>query len=84
MMLDGPEKQKAWKDLDAKYPSKLPARASLERDADKSAALRLRDPECHTRILLHVASDGTPTMQFLDASGKVTHQWPEAPAASDK
>lgn len=84
MMPNGPEKQKAWKDLNAKYPSKLQARASLERDADKSAALRLRDPEGHTRILLRVASDGTPTMQFLDASGKVIHQWPKVPATSDK
>jgi hypothetical protein len=58
---------------------KLRARASIERDPDKSAALRLRDPEGRTRILLRVAADGTPTMQFLDASGNVLHHWPDAP-----
>jgi hypothetical protein len=76
-MPDGHEKEKARADLRAKYPLKLPARASLERQPDKSAALLLRDPEGRTRIQLRVAADGTPTMQFFDATGKVTHQWPE-------
>ena len=78
-MPDGPEKQKAMAAVMAKYPMKLHARASIERDPDKSAVLRLRDPEGRTRILLRVASDGTPSMQFLDASGKVSHHWPDAP-----
>lgn len=78
-MLDGPDKQKAMADVMARYPMKLHARASIERDPDKSAVLRLRDPEGRTRILLRVASDGTPSMQFLDASGKVSHQWPDVP-----
>jgi hypothetical protein len=81
-MPEGPAKQKAIADFKAKYPYALHARASLERDADKSAVLRLRDPFGHTRILLRVASDGTPTMQFLDAAGKVTHEWPYTPPAS--
>jgi hypothetical protein len=78
-MPEGPEKQKAMAAVVAKYPVKLRARASIERDPDKSAALRLRDPEGRTRILLRVAADGTPTMQFLDASGNVLHHWPDAP-----
>jgi hypothetical protein len=57
---------------------RLHARASLERDPNKAAALRLRDPEGRTRILLRVAADGTPDMQFLDASGTITHEWPDA------
>ena len=77
-MPDGPEKQKALASLHAKYPVKLAPRASLERDPDQSAVLRLRDPQGRTRILLRVAVDGTPAMQFLDASGKVTEQWPGA------
>jgi hypothetical protein len=77
-MPEGPATQKAWQDLRAKYPSKLPPRASLERDPDKSVALRLRDPNGRTRILLRVAADGTPSFQFLDAAGKVMQQWPEA------
>ena len=80
MMPEGAAKKKALADLRARYPFRLPPRASLERDPDKSAALRLRDPDGHTRILLRVAADGTPSMQFLDATGKVIHQWPEAGA----
>jgi hypothetical protein len=79
-MPSGPEKQKARAALMAKYPFRLPPRASLERDPDKSAVLRLRDPDGHTRILLRVAADGTPSMQFLDAAGNITHQWPESTA----
>lgn len=79
-MPDGPEKKKALAHLRERYPVKLPPRASLERDPDQSAVLRLCDPQGHSRILLRVAADGTPTMQFLDASGKVTQQWPETPS----
>jgi regulator of RNase E activity RraB len=78
-MPEGTDKQKALAAVAAKYQTNLRGRASIERDADKSAALRLRDPDGHTRILLRVAPDGTPTMQFLDAAGKVTHQWPGTP-----
>jgi hypothetical protein len=77
-MPDSPEKQKLMADLKARYPIRLRPRAAIERDPDKSAALRLRDPEGRTRILLRVAADGTPSMQFLDSSGTVTHQWPES------
>lgn len=79
-MPEGPERQKAFADFKAKHPYDLHQRASLGREPDKSAVLRLRDPEGRTRILLRVAADGTPSMQFLDMSGKVTHQWPENPA----
>jgi hypothetical protein len=77
-MPDGPEKQKAMADLKARYPIRLHPRAAIERDPDKSAALRLRDPEGRTRILLRVAADGTARMQVLNASGAVTREWPEA------
>lgn len=76
-MPDGPEKQKAAQELRAKYPMKLRARAALARKSDKSSTLRLRDQDGRTRILLRVTADGSPTMQFLDAAGKVMHQWPE-------
>ena len=81
-MPDGPAKDKARAEFAAKYPLRLHPRASLERDADKSSELRLRDPQGQTRILLRVAADGTPSMQFLDSSGKVTHQWPDTAAQS--
>jgi hypothetical protein len=38
------------------------------------------EPDGHIRIRLKVAADGTPSMEFLDAMGKITHQWPESPA----
>jgi len=76
-MPDGPAKKEAWKDLLAKYPVKLPQRALLGRLADKSAVLLLRDPEGHIRIELRVSADGTPSMRFFDASGKVVQEWPE-------
>jgi hypothetical protein len=77
-MPQGPERQKARVALIAKYHVSLTQRAGLERDDDKSVALRLRDPQGNTRLLLRVAADGTPGLQFLDASGKVTHKWPDA------
>lgn len=84
-MPDGAAKQKAWAAVMKKYPLRLPERAALVRGEDNSAMLRLRDPDGHVRILLRVGADGTPSMQFLDAAGKVTHQWPEsAPSSSSK
>lgn len=58
-------------------------RAQLGRLPDRSVALKLRDPEGHVRILINVAADGSPSLQFLDAEGKVTSQLP-APAAAKK
>jgi hypothetical protein len=78
---DGPERQKARVALKDKYRMGLVERASLARDADKSVALRLRDPDGHIRILLRVSSDGTPSLQSLDAAGKVVHEWPETNVA---
>jgi hypothetical protein len=64
----------------AKYPIQVVKRASLGRTPDKSVALCLRDPEGRARILLQVAADGTPSMQFYGARGNILHRWPEAPA----
>ncbi len=52
-------------------------RADLGRDRDKSVALRLKDTSGHDRIVLRVAPDGAPSMEFLDAAGSITHRWPE-------
>ena len=77
-MPEGSEREKALAAVMTKYPLKVRPRASIERDPDKSAVLRLRDPEGRTRILLRVAPDGTPTMEFLDASGKSSRPWADA------
>jgi hypothetical protein len=83
-LADGGERQKVLSGLVAKYRLRLTPRAGLERLDDKSVALRLRDPEGNTRILLRVSGDGTPSMQFLDTTGKIKQQWPEATTARDK
>jgi hypothetical protein len=83
-MPEGPERQKARAAVIAKYHVRLTARAGLERLGDKSVALRLRDPAGRTRLLLRVAGDGTPSMEFLDTAGKVTRQWPETQAGRGK
>jgi hypothetical protein len=76
-MPNGPEKNKARAAFAAKYSIRERTRAGFARLPDKSSEFSLCDPDGHIRIQLRVAADGTPTMQFLDASGKVTHQWPE-------
>ena len=52
------------------------ARLYLGRSADKSVALRLKDPEGHDRVVIEVAADGSPLLQFLDKDGKVVSQMP--------
>lgn len=54
------------------------ARVYLGRAADKSAALKLKDADGKDRVIIQVAPDGTPSLQFLDASGKVVSQLPQA------
>ncbi|HEX5235241.1 MAG TPA: hypothetical protein VFW25_07930 [Silvibacterium sp.] len=78
-MPEGPAKEKARAEFGAKYPMALRTRAGFARLRDKSSEFALCDPQGRTRIRLRVAPDGNPSMQFLDATGKVTHQWPEAP-----
>jgi hypothetical protein len=53
------------------------ARIYLGRDNDRSAALELKDADGRDRITIRVARDGSPTIQLLDAKGKVVSQLPE-------
>jgi hypothetical protein len=55
------------------------SRLFLGRKADRSAALILKDPEGRDRIVLKVGTDGAPSLQFLDASGKVLNEMPKRP-----
>jgi hypothetical protein len=81
MPRDTPEQRAAMKTamsaLLVKYPIMLMPRAYLGRDRDKGASLRLADAQGKNRIILKVGEDGTPAMEFLDASGKVTERWPK-------
>ena len=69
--------KKAMAELMMKYPITLHPRAYLGRDRDKGSSLRLADAAGHNRIILKVAEDGTPAMEFLDASGRVMERWPK-------
>jgi len=81
MPVDTPERVAAQKqaiaELLVKYPIMEHPRAYLGRDEDKGASLRLADALGKNRIILKVGKDGTPAMEFLDASGKVVERWPK-------
>ena len=60
----------AWAAFMKKYPSLL-QRASLERNDDGSVDLTLRDQEGRPRLQMGLDIHGQPTIQLLDAQGKV-------------
>jgi hypothetical protein len=51
-------------------------RLFLGRAEDKSVSLRLKDVDGNDRIVMQVAADGSPVMQFLARDGKVVSQLP--------
>ncbi len=51
-------------------------RVILGRARDGGSILQLKDTEGHDRLVLRVAPDGTPKLQFLDAAGKVLSELP--------
>ena len=68
--LPGDQQEGEWKKFMTAHPGNNP-RIMLGRADDKSAVLQLKDTEGRNRIILKVAADGTPSMQFLDAEGHV-------------
>jgi hypothetical protein len=63
----------AWREFSATHPGDHP-RIVLGRVADRSAVLQLKDTEGRNRIVLKVAPDGAPSIQLLDAEGKVAKE----------
>lgn len=62
-----------------KFQASHPApnrRLYLGRTEDNSVGLKLLDSQGRERILIQVASDGSPVIKFLDASGKVVSELP--------
>ncbi|HEY6387207.1 MAG TPA: hypothetical protein VIX91_16150 [Candidatus Acidoferrum sp.] len=55
-------------------------RVVLGRARDGGSVLQLKDTEGRDRLVLRVAPDGTPKLQFLDAAGKVISELPQPPA----
>ncbi|WP_426699848.1 hypothetical protein ACPPVV_10565 [Rhodanobacter sp. Col0626] len=47
-------------------------RMMLGRNTDGSVQLAMNDPQGHPRIVMKVAKDGTPSLQMMDNTGKVT------------
>jgi hypothetical protein len=64
-----------WPNFLATYSSSH-TRIYLGRNDDKSASLKLKDVDGHDRIVIQVAADGSPVVQFLDQTGKVLSQLP--------
>jgi hypothetical protein len=66
----------AWKDFFMTH-ERSHQRVKLGRMEDKSAALLLKDADGKSRIVMKVAADGTPTLQFLDGDGRVLSELPQ-------
>ncbi len=74
-----PQAQQAaeWKKFQATHPGDN-NRIVLGRAGDKSAVLRLKDTEGRDRLVLKVSAEGTPTLDLLDADGKVVSHLPQS------
>lgn len=75
LLLPPAQKQAKLEELFTKNRSEK--RVYLGRSEDRSAALLLKDTQGRDRIVLKVAADGTPSLQFLDEQGKVIGQLPK-------
>lgn len=53
-------------------------RAWIGRNDDDSSSMELKDAKGRPRLVAEVGADGTPTIRFLAANGKVTGEWPES------
>jgi hypothetical protein len=73
-MPPGPERVTAEAALQAKYPGDIVNRGFFGRGRDKSVSLNLKDQQGHDRLVARVAPDGTPSLQFLDANGRVVRE----------
>jgi hypothetical protein len=70
------EQDAAWKGFFASH-ERTHQRVKLGRMEDKSAALVLKDVDGKSRIVMKVAADGTPSLQFLNADGRVVSELPQ-------
>ncbi len=73
-MPDGAAKTEALKRLDEQNFS--PTRVYVGKNAEKESEVTLFDASGKARIKMIVGADGTPKLDFLDASGKVTYSLP--------
>jgi hypothetical protein len=72
------QQEAEWQKFRTEHPGDEP-RVLLGRTKDHSSTLQLKDTEGRNRIVLQVTPDGTPKIQLLDATGKVTKEITAAP-----
>jgi hypothetical protein len=70
-MSPGPDRVAAGKAWHAKYPGGIINRGYFGRGRDKSVTLSLKDQQGRERLVASVGPDGSPRIDFLDASGKI-------------
>lgn len=66
----------AWEEFKKTHPGDM-NRIKLGRLGDKSTVLEMKDATGKNRIVMKVAPDGAPSLEFLDAQGKVVSELPE-------
>lgn len=75
MALPADQQDAAWNRFFAAHPAYDTKRMVLGRASDGSVGVDLKDTNGKTRIQLHVAADGTPSLQFFDAAGKLIQEF---------
>jgi hypothetical protein len=73
--LPGEQRQGEWKRFMETHPGDA-NRIVLGRATDNSAVLKMKDKQGRDRLVIRVAADGSPVIQFLDEGGKVVSQLP--------
>ena len=73
--LPADQQKAAWAAWQKKYPSTQ--RIGLGRESDGSVVHGMMDSQGRLRILMRVAPDGEPSIELMDAAGKVTARIPE-------
>ena len=81
--LPGDQQEGEFKKFLQTHPGDHP-RVILGRARDGGSILQLKDTEGRDRLVLRVAPDGTPKLQFLDASGKVVSELPQTSAPASR
>ena len=79
LMADGPDKTaalKAWRDGLVSRGIGGALRVFVGRQPDNQAVVRLNDSKSKPRIVMSVDANDTPSLQFLDADGKVIYRIP--------
>jgi hypothetical protein len=56
-----------------------PRRLFVGKNTDRAALVSLADAQGKPRLNLQVDADGTASIEFLDAAGKVTQRFPQQP-----